>query len=81
MNRRVTNAKLGAVYLTARRTELRLADVADRADVSRQAVYLHFGDRAGLVLGLLGWVDETSSWGSCWPVSNIPRPASRRSTG
>jgi AcrR family transcriptional regulator len=39
--------------------ELRLADVAAQAGVSRQAVYLHFGDRTGLLLGLLAWVDET----------------------
>lgn len=32
---------------------MRLADVAAHAGVSRQAVYLHFGDRAGLVLALL----------------------------
>jgi AcrR family transcriptional regulator len=37
---------------------LRLADVAARAGVSRQAVYLHFGDRAGLLLALLAWVDQ-----------------------
>ena len=37
---------------------LRLADVAARAGVSRQAVYLHFGDRARLLLALLAWGDE-----------------------
>jgi AcrR family transcriptional regulator len=37
---------------------LRLADVASRAGVSRQAVYLHFGDRAGLLLALLAWGDQ-----------------------
>ena len=37
---------------------LRLADVAARAGVSRQAVYLHFGDRAGLLLALLAWADQ-----------------------
>jgi AcrR family transcriptional regulator len=37
---------------------LRLADVAARAGLSRQAVYLHFGDRAGLLLALLAWVDQ-----------------------
>jgi AcrR family transcriptional regulator len=40
---------------------LRLADVAARAGVSRQAVYLHFGDRAGLLLALLAWVDQAFS--------------------
>jgi AcrR family transcriptional regulator len=37
---------------------LRLADVAARAGVSRQAVYLHFGDRATLLLALLAWGDQ-----------------------
>jgi AcrR family transcriptional regulator len=35
-----------------------LADVADRAEVSRQAVYLHFGDRAGLLLALVRFMPE-----------------------
>ena len=35
-----------------------LTDVADRADVSRQAVYLHFGDRAGLLLALVRFMPE-----------------------
>jgi AcrR family transcriptional regulator len=37
---------------------LRLADVAARAGVSRQAVYLHFGDRAKLLLALLASGDQ-----------------------
>lgn len=35
-----------------------LSQVADRADVSRQAVYLHFGDRAGLLVALVRFMDE-----------------------
>ena len=38
--------------------DVRLADVADRAGVSRQAVYLHFGDRAGLLLALVEFMPE-----------------------
>jgi AcrR family transcriptional regulator len=44
--------------------DVRLAEVAGRAGVSRQAVYLHFGDRAGLLLELLAWVDETLELGA-----------------
>lgn len=44
--------------------EVRLAEVAGRAGVSRQAVYLHFGDRAGLLLELLAWVGETLNLGA-----------------
>ena len=40
-------------------TALRLVDVAARAGVSRQALYLHFGDRGGLLLALVAWADET----------------------
>ncbi len=36
-----------------------LADVADRAGVSRQAVYLHFGDRPGLLVALVDHIDES----------------------
>jgi AcrR family transcriptional regulator len=42
---------------------LRLADVAARAGVSRQAVYLHFGDRATLLLELLAWGDQALKLG------------------
>lgn len=34
-----------------------IADVAESAGVSRQAIYLHFGDRAGLFVALVDHVD------------------------
>ena len=39
--------------------DIRISDVADRASVSRQAIYLHFGDRAGLLLALVSFMPET----------------------
>lgn len=36
-----------------------LREVADEAGVSRQAIYLHFGSRAALLLALVEYVDET----------------------
>jgi len=42
-----------------RGTSIRLVDAADRAGVSRQTVYLHFGDRAGLLLALVEYMPET----------------------
>lgn len=42
---------------------LKLADVAARASVSRQAVYLHFGDRAGLLVALVQHMDQTLDLG------------------
>lgn len=42
---------------------LRLADVAARAGVSRQAVYLHFGDRTGLLVALVRHMDTTLALG------------------
>lgn len=42
-----------------RGVEARLSDIAEHAGVSRQAVYLHFGDRAGLLLALVQFMDET----------------------
>ena len=38
---------------------MRLVDVAERAGVSRQAVYLYFGDRPGLVIALVDYIDST----------------------
>ena len=36
---------------------VKLVDVADKAGVSRQAVYLHFGDRSGLLVALVDFID------------------------
>ena len=41
-----------------RGAETRLSDVAERARVSRQAVYLHFGDRPRLLLALVDFMDS-----------------------
>jgi AcrR family transcriptional regulator len=40
-----------------RGAETRLSDVAERARVSRQALYLHFQDRTGLLLALVDFMD------------------------
>ena len=40
-------------------SSFKLSDVADRGGVSRQAVYLHFGDRAGLLIAVVQYIDET----------------------
>jgi AcrR family transcriptional regulator len=45
--------------LVDRGSGLRLQEVAERAGVSRQALYLHFGDRQGLILALVQHMDET----------------------
>ncbi|MFP3944534.1 MAG: TetR/AcrR family transcriptional regulator [Alphaproteobacteria bacterium] len=37
----------------------RLADVAGEAGISRQAIYLHFGDRAGLMVALVEHIDQS----------------------
>jgi AcrR family transcriptional regulator len=38
--------------------EAKLEDVGKDAGVSRQAVYLHFGSRGGMLLALVAYVDE-----------------------
>jgi AcrR family transcriptional regulator len=43
--------------LEERGTGVRIADVAARAGVSRQAVYLHFGDRSRLFVALGDYID------------------------
>jgi AcrR family transcriptional regulator len=45
--------------LAERGSRMRLVDVAEQAGVSRQALYLHFGDRTGLLLALVKHMDET----------------------
>ena len=39
--------------------DVRLEDIARAAEVSRQAVYLHFGSRAGLLTATARYLDET----------------------
>lgn len=43
--------------------QLKLVDVAARASVSRQAIYLHFGDRAALLVALVNHMDESLDLG------------------
>ena len=45
--------------ITEQGSSLSLKDVAAQAGVSRQAVYLHFGDRTGLVIAVVQQMDET----------------------
>lgn len=40
-------------------SEFTLADVASQAGVSRQALYLHFGDRSGLLVALVDHIDKS----------------------
>jgi len=43
---------------------VRIADIAAAAGISRQAVYLHFGNRANLLLAAVQYRDATSPTGS-----------------
>lgn len=43
--------------LEERGTGIRIADIADKAAISRQAVYLHFGDRSSLFVALGDYID------------------------
>lgn len=54
---------------------LRLGDVAQAADVSRQAIYLHFGDRTGLLVATVTYVDEALGLG------DLVRPVREARTG
>lgn len=46
-----------------RGASITLRDVASRASVSRQALYLHFGDRSGLLVALVGHMDDSLDLG------------------
>ena len=58
---RILEAAWAAV--TEQGARIKLADVAKRASVSRQALYLHFGDRAGLLVALVNHIDESLDLG------------------
>lgn len=47
-----------ARLFTERGVAVRLEDVAAEAGVSRQAVYLHFGSRSGLLIGMVEHIDS-----------------------
>lgn len=49
-----------ALFAASGGREVKVADVAERAGVSRQAVYLHFGSRAGLLMALVEHIDESA---------------------
>jgi AcrR family transcriptional regulator len=49
--------------------------IARAAGVSRQAVYLHFGSKAGLLLALLDWIDRTG------PLPRLSRRVEEARTG
>jgi len=49
--------------IAERGSSLKLSEVAEHATVSRQAVYLHFGDRNGLLVALVQHMDDTLALG------------------
>jgi AcrR family transcriptional regulator len=49
--------------------------IARAAGVSRQAVYLHFGSKAGLLLALVDWIDRTG------PLPRLTRRVEEATTG
>jgi len=51
-----------ALSCAARGVDFSMADVAGEAGLSRQAVYLHFPDRAGLLVALLAQLE--AEWGA-----------------
>lgn len=65
--RRILDATWG--LLEERGGAIRIADAAAAAGVSRQAVYLHFGDRSGLFVSLVDHID--TSLGSMRLRANI----------
>jgi len=46
--------------LRERDAEVSMAEVAEAAGVSRQALYMHYSSRAGLLVALVRWMDEES---------------------
>lgn len=46
----------------SRGESVRLQDIAQAAGVSRQAIYLHFGSRAGLMVATVQYIDEAAGF-------------------
>ncbi len=46
----------------SRGKEVRLKDIAQAAGVSRQAIYLHFGSRVGLMIATVQYIDEAAGF-------------------
>lgn len=62
---RTTERLLEAAWAEANEhgvADLTLANVAARAGVSRQAVYLHFANRAELLVAVAAWIDRRSGF-------------------
>lgn len=55
--------------------DVRMVDIAREAGVTRQAVYLHFGSRTGLLVALVQYVDETG------PLAELAQPVWQAPTG
>lgn len=52
-----------------------LGTIAREAGVSRQALYLHFESRAGLLLAMVRWVDEREHFAEqVAPLADCPEP-------
>ena len=49
--------------IATRGANVKLSEVAEAAEVSRQALYLHFGDRTGLLVALVDHMDSTLELG------------------
>ncbi|HKX65473.1 MAG TPA: TetR/AcrR family transcriptional regulator [Rhizomicrobium sp.] len=75
-----TSSRILAAAMTRLRANqgasLTMAEVATQAGVSRQAVYLHFADRAALLMALVQHVDEAR--GLAAKLSAIARAPSAR---
>jgi AcrR family transcriptional regulator len=69
--RRILQATREAIEATGS-ASLRLEDVAERAGVSRQAVYLNFGSRTGLLVELVAYLDEDLA---AWKLGEAVRNA------
>jgi AcrR family transcriptional regulator len=54
---------------------VRVEDIARAAEVSRQAVYLHFGSRAGLLIATVRYIDESLG------LAERLRPVLKRQSG
>lgn len=64
-----------------RSPEVRMADIAKRAGVSRQALYLHFPNRAELLVATARYLDEVHAIGSVFEADIMNKYGTERLKG
>jgi AcrR family transcriptional regulator len=76
MSRKGSDTRVKIMKATRRMIEnghgnpIRMEDIAQEAGISRQAIYLHFGSRVGLMVSTVQYIDESENF---WELTKSVR--------